>query len=102
MAKSVKALVETGHNVIVDITCNGAKAHSEFLEALAGITVIVVKISCPLEELERRELVRGDRRVGLAKSQFSLMEEPISFDLEVDTFILSPTECAEKITSALS
>ncbi len=97
MAKSVRALAETGHNVIADITCNGLKPHSEFLEALAGIMVFSVKVSCPLSELERRELARGDRRIGLAKSQFALMREPIPFDLEVDTSLSSPSECAEKI-----
>jgi len=97
MAKSVRALVETGHNVIVDITCNGLDAHLEFLQALDGIDVLSVKVFCPLSELERREVARGDRRAGLAKSQVALLEEPMPFDMEIDTSVSLPSECVEKI-----
>jgi chloramphenicol 3-O phosphotransferase len=101
MAKSVRALADTGHNVIVDIVYGGLKSHLEFSNVLTGINTWTVKLSCSLGELERRELARGDRRPGLARSQFELVREPIPYDLELDTSILSPSECAARIARLL-
>lgn len=102
MAKSVRAMAETGHSVIVDMTCNGLESHLAFLNELDGIGVLAIKVFCPLAELERRETARGDRRLGLAKSQLALENEPIPFDLEIDTSVASPSECVEEIALALA
>ncbi|WP_337658475.1 chloramphenicol phosphotransferase CPT family protein [Sphingorhabdus sp. Alg231-15] len=102
MAKSVKALAETGHNVIVDIIYSGLKSHLEFSSTLDGIGVLVIKLDCKLDELERRELERGDRKLGLAKSQLDVVHEEIPYDLELDTSISSPAECVEEIVARIN
>ncbi len=102
MAKSVKALADTGHNVVVDIVHSGLKSHLEFSNVLKSIVLLVVKVDCALDELERRELERGDRRLGLAKSQLDDVHGAIPYDLEIDTSILPLSECVEKIAAKLS
>ncbi len=102
MAKSVRALAETGHNVIVDIIFCGKKTYDEFKASLAGISVSVIKVECPLFELEERELARGDRPIGLAQSQFRSVHEQVSYDLIINTLDNSPKQCAEKLMAALS
>ncbi|TAG45582.1 MAG: hypothetical protein EAZ30_15545 [Betaproteobacteria bacterium] len=42
-----------------------------------------VGVYCPLEELERRELTRGDRRIGEAKADFETTHRFCAYDMEV-------------------
>lgn len=65
LAKLVRALAETGHNVIVDIVFCGQKTYIELTEELEGLNFKIVKVECPLDELEKREIARGDREIGL-------------------------------------
>ena len=95
MAKSVKALAETGHNVIVDIVFCGQKTYEEFSSTLADFTVNFIKVDCPLYELEERELARGDRPHGLAQSQIKSTHDGRVYDLTINTAANSPQQCAE-------
>jgi len=97
MAKSIRALAETGQNVIVDIVFCGKKTYSEFSRELSGLNFKIVKIECPIEELNKRELARGDRKIGLAESQFNSVHEGVIYDLIINTFSQSVTKSAQKI-----
>ncbi|MCJ8271259.1 MAG: chloramphenicol phosphotransferase CPT family protein [Psychrosphaera sp.] len=97
MAKSVRALAETGHNVIVDIVFNGSKSYLEMSGELKGLTVVMVKVQCDKEELQKRELARGDRKQGLAESQLDTVHVDVPYDEEVDTSKYSPFECAKQV-----
>lgn len=59
-------------------------------------------VQCPLEELERRELARGDRHIGLAKSQYALIHSHGEYDLTVNTFDSSTLECTEEILAFIN
>lgn len=102
MARSVRALADTGHNVIVDTVHAGEKSHLEISEVLQGIHWINVKVHCDLPELNRRELARGNRKIGLAESQIHTAHEGVVYDLEVDTTKHGPEECAQPIISCIS
>jgi len=102
LAKSVKALAETGHNVIVDIVFCGQKTYIELTEELEGLNLKIVKVECPLDELEKREVARGDRVIGLAKLQYENVHDGVIYDLNVNTFINSPEKCALEIVDSLS
>lgn len=102
MAKSVKALAETGYNVIVDIVFCGQKTYEEFSSTLADFTVNFIKVDCPLYELEERELARGDRPHGLAQSQIKSTHDGVAYDLIIDTAANSPQQCAEIIIKHLA
>ena len=85
IARSVRALAETGHNVIVDIVFCGQKTFNEFSSELAGIHLTFVKVECPLSVLEARESARGDRAIGLAKSQLGSVHQGVVYDVTIDT-----------------
>jgi len=69
---------------------------------LTGYPVIMVKITCPLEELKRRELERGDREIGLAAGQTDVMVPQKSYDLIVDTHQQSVKECTRLVMDLLA
>ncbi|GAA0854353.1 chloramphenicol phosphotransferase CPT family protein [Aliiglaciecola litoralis] len=101
LAKSVRALAETGHNVIVDIVFCGQKTGTELAKEFAGLNTKIVKVECPLDELSKREIARGNRTIGLAKSQYESVHLGVHYDLIVDTLIHSPKQCAEKIMDSM-
>ncbi|WP_430132674.1 phosphotransferase-like protein [Paenibacillus lautus] len=54
-------------------------------------------VHCPTTELERREKERGDRRIGLSRSQLDFVHKEEIYDIEVDTFTNGLENCVERI-----
>lgn len=96
---SAAALAAAGNNLIVDdvILRDGM---AEYERQLGRFRFLKVGVHAPLEVLEVREAARGDRRVGLARWQFSRVHSGKTYDLEIDTGSISPAEAAEIIRSA--
>ena len=70
----------------------------EFWELLSGFDVFLVGLHCPVEELERREAVRGDRRVGDARRDAQTVHTFTGYDLELSC--MTPLE--ENVTRIIS
>ncbi|QUL55777.1 AAA family ATPase [Paenibacillus tritici] len=96
---TIKLLLELGFNVIVDTVIDNGKRFNEFHDQFSDQPVLFIGVLCSQEELIRREQARGDRRAGLAASQFSEVYCFDEYDFEVNTEELSPVECAGKILS---
>ena len=93
MRHAVVATAAQGNNLILDeVLLSDEKA--EYRTLLAPFDVSWVGIFAPLEVLEAREKQRGDRLIGLARWQFDRVHRGIKYDLEVDTSIATPMECA--------
>lgn len=61
----------------------------------------LVGVRCPLEVVEERERSRKDRTLGQARAQFELVHHHGVYDIEVDTSVMNPSECAEMIKKAV-
>ncbi|MBS4220691.1 chemotaxis protein [Bacillus sp. FJAT-49711] len=96
---TVKLFSEMGLNVIVDTVIENDKWFNECLDVFSDQPTLFIGVICSKEELIRREQIRGDRKIGLAASQFSKVYCFNEYDLEVNTEDLNPIECAEKILS---
>ena len=98
---SVAALAAAGSNLVVDhLLVQGVVPQNwlaECLDLLAPFTVYFIGVHCPLEELRRRELARGDRGIGQAERQLGRVHRHGVYDLELDTSLLSAEQCALKI-----
>ena len=68
---------------------------------LFGQCVLTVGVFCSLEELERREQQRPDRKPGLAASQFYSLHRNRRYDIEIDTTSMAPNDCATKLATWL-
>ncbi|WP_262693915.1 chloramphenicol phosphotransferase CPT family protein [Kordiimonas aquimaris] len=95
MAQCVRALVETGHNVIVDTIYSGEETQFEMNQALDGIKKVTVKVECDLRVLKQREKKRGDRKIGLAESQLETVHEGVCYDLTINTSGKSVVDSAQ-------
>ncbi len=102
MAKSIKALAETGHNVIVDTVLLGKTNGQQLKTELEGLECVFVKVECSSDQLNKREQARGNRRIGLAESQFIIIHERVAYDFEINTYKSTSLECAHELLAMLS
>ncbi|GAA0711215.1 AAA family ATPase [Dactylosporangium roseum] len=98
--RAVAALASAGNDVIMDYPLSEQWRVEDLLETLQGYDVTLVEVRCSQDELDRRERVRGDRPVGLARSQ-TMVYAHGEFDIAVDTTTAGPNECAATIVNAL-
>jgi len=99
---AVKMYSDRGYNVIVDGVLDDEEWVDIFVEILHNNPVLFVHVTCPEEELVRRELARGDREIGLAIEQLAYLstKEQI-YDITVDTHMSTTEECTGKIIALL-
>ncbi|NOR84386.1 MAG: chloramphenicol phosphotransferase [Ardenticatenales bacterium] len=92
------AIARAGNLIIVDDVLEENPPWVESLRSLfEGLEVVFVGVHCPLEELERRDKERVNRRKGRARYQFDQVHAQATYDVNVDASILSPEECASAI-----
>ena len=96
MRHAVAAMAGQGNNLIVDDVMLG-RTSVEYADLLADFDVFMVGVFAPLDVLEARERRRGDRLIGLARWQYDRVHEGMNYDLEIDTSIATPMECAKLI-----
>ncbi|GAA0460129.1 hypothetical protein Aca07nite_42120 [Actinoplanes capillaceus] len=70
---------------------------ADLLDTLDGYDVTLVEVHCTPEELDRREHARGDRPIGLARSQ-TMVYTIADADFVVDTTNTSAGQGATVIT----
>ncbi len=97
----IEAHLSCGQNLIVDHVLQEAKWKHDLFQDLKPYRSTLIGLFCSLEELERREQLRGDRTSGLARSQFEQIHLDCHYDLVLDTHHLSLTECIAKIQKQL-
>jgi len=96
---TLPALAAAGNNLLVEHIVETADWMSRLLGLLKPHDVFFVGLHCPLEELERRERARGDRRAGEARADFEITHSFCLYDLEIRS--TDPTEVnAEKTIAA--
>lgn len=99
--KSLPNIAATGFPVIIDYVMESRVWLDECLESLQDYEVYFIGVKCPLEELERREIARGDRQIGFARWQHERVHCYGPYDLEIDTSTHSPEECATQLRDLL-
>jgi Chloramphenicol 3-O-phosphotransferase len=105
MHNTIKLYSDLGYNVIVDhVMCKWVMTDGkeyglleECVELLHDYPILFVKVSCPLHELQRREIERGDRPIGAAEANYNMLYPKDEYDIIVDTYENSTEECADKI-----
>lgn len=114
--ESIAAQSRLGLNVISDVGHHGAiHPHTlrECARRLAELPVLFVGVRCPIEEIMRRRNLSGPEHgyvVGTAHTPVPApvllwqeeVHKPGVYDIEVDTSLMSPEDCAEVIRRRLA
>jgi len=98
---TIKLFSKLGIDVIVDMV-PVIKSNKKFARMLRSCPVLYVNVTCPLEELRRREQERGDRQIGLGESQLAGISPQGTYDITVDTHSNSCEECADQIIERMN
>lgn len=102
MLKMIKLLADDGHNVITDQVFFGDHHLKRAVQEFADHTVYFVKVTCALDMVKEREILRGDRTLGLGNDQFDKVHGPTRvYDLTVDTTDLKGFVCARAILESV-
>ncbi|MEQ8484341.1 MAG: AAA family ATPase [Pseudomonadales bacterium] len=81
--RAAAAFASSGNNIIVEHIIETQEWMNTLLSVLSSIDVFFVEVYCPLPELERREFLRGDRRVGDARRDFATIQLDVEYDLRL-------------------
>ena len=78
-------IAAAGNNLIVDHIVETEAWMRQLLGLLGSLDVFFVGVHCPLQELERRERERGNRRIGEARADYQVVHTFGNYDFEVDS-----------------
>jgi chloramphenicol 3-O phosphotransferase len=101
MHQSILALSMAGNNVIADHVLVEPLWLGQCISLFCSLPAYFIGVRCPLEVLEQREQLRRNRTWGQARAQYDLVHAHHIYDLEVDTAVYSPVECALQIRALL-
>ena len=103
MYRTIKTFSDMGlHTVVDDVFSVSQELLEECVDILHDYPVLFVHVTCSLEELRRREKERGDRTIGQAEEQLSiLLPLDNTYDVTVDTHMDTKEKCADKIIERL-
>lgn len=96
-------LSERGYNLIIDEVLFDEERVTQYFEILDREKVYFIGIKPERDVVVRREKERKDRVLGLAAGLYDAVYHPLfSYDLILDTGVLTPQEGADKILDYLS
>ena len=101
MPYTIKAFSDMGLNTIADHVITHDDCLQECVETLYEHPVLFVHVTCPLEELLRREKERGDRHPQAEATLPRLLPQN-TYDITVDTHNNTKQECAANIIKMLN
>ncbi|OYU12488.1 MAG: hypothetical protein CFE38_05515 [Comamonadaceae bacterium PBBC1] len=101
LRSTLARLAETRFEIIFDTVLRQEFELEKCLRILAVRPLYQIHVWAPIEVLEQRERLRADRADGMAREQAS---HPIfirSYDLSIDSSVLSPVQGAEAIRALI-
>ena len=82
--RCLQALASAGNNLIVDHINEQQSWLDDLVYLLADDDVFFAGVHCSVEELERREKARGDRRIGEARRDLEYVHSFSDYDFELN------------------
>ena len=101
MHHAIAAMSETGINVLADHVLVEPSWVEHCARLFSELPAYLIGVLCPLEVLEEREKSRKNRTLGQAKLQYPVIHKYTIYDLEIDTSILTPDQCAQAILARI-
>lgn len=97
MRRAIAAMAEVGNNVIIDDIILQPEFLDDYLHVLKDLEVIFVGVKCPENVISHREQARPGRFPGTAMGHLAICHAHNMYDVEVDTSIHNPEECAARV-----
>lgn len=101
LCKAALDMVTSQKNIIIDHVITSERIFKQLIEALESCDIYLIKVTCPLEELIRREKQRNNRCLGSAEASLQYLFPQDTYDLSIDTFKTPIEKCILQIINAL-
>lgn len=100
--RCIPAMASAGNNLVVDHIIEYPEWRDQLRRLLEGLDVFLVGVHCDFDELDRRERVRGDRRVGEGRTHVEAdrIHGFGPYDVEIDTTFGVDSSLAERLAEA--
>ena len=102
MRRAVAAFATVGIDVVVDDLLVEPAFLADYLEVLPGQAVTFVGVYCDLATVAGREAARPGRFPGTAAAHWATVHDGCRYDVEVDTALLTPRQCAERVLAVVA
>lgn len=97
LCKAALQLANANRNIIIDHVITSERIFNQLIESLGFGDIYLIHVTCPLNELKRREQERQNRSIGSAEASFQYLFPETGYDLTVDTFQTSVEKCTQEI-----
>ena len=94
-------MLNTKKGIIIDHVITSERIFNQIVEALNFCDIYLIKVTCPLTELIRREGQRKNRCLGSAEASYQYLYPKDTYDLIVDTLKMTTEECSLLINENL-
>ena len=105
MYKTARLFSDNGKTVVIDSMLMESPEfgphYKRMLDIFDGYPLILVHVHCPLEICRQRNLKRSDRHEFQSAEQSEVMAKNVRYDLDLDTSLLTPEQCALVINKHL-
>lgn len=101
---SLQQLVNDGLDIIIDEVTWEKEELEEYFSLFKDHSICYVTVNCDLVKIEEREIIRGDRSIGLARYELPKIKNMDNYwkaDLTIDTTNKTPFENAKLILDFL-
>jgi chloramphenicol 3-O phosphotransferase len=102
MRRAIAAFAREGNNVIIDDLMFEPSYLFDYVDTLQTFDVLFVGVRCPIDVVNAREARRPGRFPGTATSHFDRVHTHCVYDIEVETGVASPRDCAQQIIGRLN
>lgn len=102
MRRAMAAMTREGVNILVDDILLDPEFLEDYLAAMYGIDVYLVAVRCPPDIIAIRETMRPGRFPGTAIGHFETCHSHGVYDVEVDTSVDPPEDCADQVIARLN
>lgn len=93
-----RTFVDRGHDLIIDEVLDRPEYFEHYQSVLSGHPLYFIKVHASNDMLDQREKDRGDRTIGMARSQAQVVHNHgYEYDFAVNTGTCSPEQCAQQI-----
>ncbi len=99
MRRAIGAMAREGNNVIIDDIILEPAFLDDYLTVFADLNVYFVGVMCPVAVIGERERGRPGRFPGTARGHLAVCHAHGVYDLEVDTSLATPFECATRVAT---
>jgi len=100
--RCIPAFAAAGNDLVVEHVIEFAAWRAELVQLLQGLDVFLVGVHCDLDEIDRRERARGDRRIGEGREHVETdgIHTFGPYDLDIDTTGRDPAALATDVIAA--